>query len=134
MILCDSAIKYSMLLRRIARFFILTLLSFIFLQTAVAKDKSIPQEKWQQLEELKIFQKAYPDIKFIPAYDKKKEDWLVRVIIPALKETKKRKYSFTGANQDFYQRNSWKTNRITGKCCTIISVRYLTQKILRKKT
>ena len=79
-----------MLLRRIARFFILTLLSFIFLQTAVAKDKSIPQEKWQQLEELKIFQKAYPDIKFIPAYDKKKEDWLVRVIIPALKETEKK--------------------------------------------
>lgn len=31
-------------------------------------------------EELKIFRAAYPDIEFISAYDKEKDDWLIRVV------------------------------------------------------
>ncbi len=70
------------------QFFLLIILFFSF--NASAKETKIPFKKWWIPQGIEIFKKAYPDIQFIPTYDKEAEDWLVTIIVCDAKNPQKK--------------------------------------------
>ena len=62
------------------RFFYL----IFFIMTALpvfSSDSLSASSKWWEPKELKVFKKAYPDVRFTSSYDKTEKDWLIKVSV-----------------------------------------------------
>ena len=45
------------------------------------RETRLPFAKWWEPEGLEVFKAAYPDLIFIPTFDKEKNDWLIHIIV-----------------------------------------------------